>query len=100
MNWAFTRPFAPEREHDPLHRRDDQLLVALADGLWREHADAVAGVDARPLDVLEQPRDQHALAIADGIDVDLDALEVAVDADGPVRVDDRGEPELALEVLG
>ena len=57
-------------------------------------------MDAGPLDVLEEPRDQHALAVADGIDVDLDALEVAVDADRAVRVDDRGRRELALEVLG
>ena len=34
----------------------------------------------------------------DGVDVDLDALEVAVDADGPVRVDDRRRGELAGEV--
>ncbi len=100
MNWALTRPLRAERQHDPLHRRDDQVLVALADDLGREHADAVAGVDAGPLDVLEQPGDQHLLAVADGIDVDLDALEVAVDADRPVGVDDRGQRELAGQVLG
>ena len=88
-----------EGEHDPLHRRHDEVLVALADGLRREDADAVTGVHAGPLDVLEQPGDQHALAVADGVDVDLDALEVAVDADGPVGVDDRGERQLALQVL-
>ncbi len=76
-----------EREHDPLHRRDDQRLVALADGAGREDADRVARVDARPLDVLEQARDEDALAVGDRVDVDLDALEVAVDADraGPDR---------------
>ena len=84
----------------PFHRRDDEVLVALADELRREDADAVAGVHARPLDMLEQAGDQHPLAVADGIDVDLDALEIAIDADGPIRVDDRGERELALEVLG
>ena len=100
MNWALTRPRAPEREHDPLHRGHDQVLVALRHGLGREQPDRVAGVDARPLDVLEEARDQHLLAVGDGVDVDLDALEVAVDADGPVRVDDRRHRELALEVLG
>ena len=40
------------------------------------------------------------LAVADGVDVDLDALEVAVDADGPVGVDDRRGGELAGEILG
>ena len=41
-----------------------------------------------------------SLAVADGVDVDLDALEVAVDADRPVRVDDRRGGELPDEVLG
>ena len=99
MNWALTRPRAPEREHDPLHRRDDQVLVALADGLRREDADRVAAVDAGPLDVLEQARDEDPLAVGDGVDVDLDALEVAVDADRAVGVDDRRRRELAGEVL-
>ena len=47
-----------EREHDPLHRRHDQRLVAIGDRLWREHPDRVARVDAGPLDVLEEARDQ------------------------------------------
>jgi hypothetical protein len=47
-------------------------------------------VDAGPLDVLQEPRDQHELAIADRIHVDLDTLEVAVDAHRPVGIDDGG----------
>ena len=99
MNWALTRPLRAEGQHDPVHRGHDQVLVALAHGLRREDADAVAAVDAGPLDVLEEPRDEHAIAVADGVDVDLDALEVAVDADRPVRVDDRGRRQLAGQVL-
>ena len=57
-------------------------------------------MDAGPLDVLEQAGDQHALAVADGVDVDLDALEVAVDADRPIGVDDRRQRQLAGQVLG
>ncbi len=99
MNWALTRPRRAERQHDPLHRGDDEVLVALADELRREHPDRVAAVDAGPLDVLEQARDQHPHAVADGIDVDLDALEIAVDADGPIRIDDRGRRQLPRQVL-
>ena len=90
----------PEGQHDPLHRRHDQRLVALAHGLRREQPDGVAAVDARPFDVLEQPRDEHALAVRHGVHVDLDPLEVAVDAHRPVRVDDRGDGELPQQVLG
>ena len=55
-------------------------------------ADRVARVDARPLDVLEQARDQDPLAVGDGVDVDLDALEVAVDADRADRGRRRSRP--------
>ena len=98
MNWALTRPRAPSA-------RTIRSIVAtmsawspFADRLRREHADRVAGVDAGPLDVLEEPGDEHALAVGHGVDVDLDALEVAVDADRPVRVDDGRRRELAGEV--
>ena len=57
-------------------------------------------VDAGPLDVLEQARDEDPLAVGDGVDVDLDALEVAVDPDRAVGVDDGRGGELALEVVG
>ena len=57
-------------------------------------------MDAGPLDVLEQARDEDPLAVGDGVDVDLDALEVAVDADRAVGVDHGGRRELAREVVG
>ena len=93
-------PGRAERETDPLHRRHDQRLVALADVLRREDRDRVAAVDAGLLDVLEESRDQDPLAVADRVDVDLDALEVAVDPDRPIRVDDGRRRELPDEVLG
>ena len=57
-------------------------------------------MDAGPLDVLEEARDEHVPAVAHRVDVDLHPLEVAVDADRPVGVDDRGRRELAGEVAG
>ena len=57
-------------------------------------------MDAGPLDVLEEARDQHPLAVRDRVDVDLDALEVAVDPDRPIGIDDRRRGELPDEVLG
>ena len=55
-------------------------------------------MDAGPLDVLEEARDQDPLAVRDGVDVDLDALEVAVDADRAIGIDHGGRGELAGEV--
>ena len=55
-------------------------------------------MDPRSLDVLDQARDEDALAIGDGIDVDLDALEVAIDPDRTVRIDDGRSRKLAGEV--
>ena len=100
MNWALTRPRAPSAS-------TIRSIVATIRS-WSpsdtvcggNRPDRVARVDAGPLDVLEEARDQHPLAVGDGVDVDLDALEVAVDADRPVRVHDRRHRELPLEVLG
>ena len=55
-------------------------------------------MDARPLDVLEEARDEHVAPVAHGVDVDLDALEVAVDADRSVGIDDGGGRQLAGQV--
>jgi len=98
MNLGVDETAGAQRQHDPFHRGHDQRLVAFGDGLGREHPDRVARMDPGPLDVFEESRDEHALAIGDGVDVDLDALEVAVDPDGPVGVDDRGRRQLARQV--
>ena len=55
-------------------------------------------MDAGPLDVLEQAGDQDVASVGDGVDVDLDALEVAVDPDRPIGVDDGRHRQLADEV--
>ena len=57
-------------------------------------------MDPGALDVLEQAGDEHPFAVGDGIDVDLHALEVAVDAHGAIGIDDRRRRQLALEVVG
>jgi hypothetical protein len=57
-------------------------------------------MDARPLDVLEESRNEHHHAVRHSVDVDLDALEIAVDPDGPIGVNDRRRRELPDEILG
>ena len=98
MNWALTSPRAPRASTIRSIVGDDERLIAVADRLRREHADRVAGMDAGPLDVLEEARDQHAFAIGDGVDVDLHALEVAVDADRTVGVHDGRGGQLAGQI--
>ena len=46
-------------------------------------------MDAGPLHVLQEARDQDVRAVRDRVNVHLDPLEEAVDAHGAVRVDDR-----------
>ena len=89
-----------KRDDDPLHRHRHELLVPRRHGLGRIDADRVARVDAGPLQVLEHPWDEDVLTVGDRVHVHLDALEVAIDAHGPVRVDDRRGRELAFEVVG
>ena len=57
-------------------------------------------MDAGPLDVLEQARDEDVGPVGHRVDVDLDALEVAVDPDRSVGIDDGGHGQLADEVAG
>ena len=101
MNWALTRPRAPERQHDPLHRGHDQVLVALAtrSAAGTGPTESPEWTPARST-CSSSPGISTSLAVGDGVDVDLDALEVAVDADRAVRVHDRGRRELPFEVLG
>ena len=55
-------------------------------------------MDARPLHVLEQPRNEHVRAVGDRVDVHLHALEVTVDPDRPIRVDHGGHRQLTNQV--
>ena len=57
-------------------------------------------MDAGPLDVLEQARDEHVGPVGHGVDVDLDPLEVAIDPDRSVGIDDGRHGQLADEVAG
>jgi len=50
--------------------------------------------------MLEQPGDQHALAVADRIDVHLDPFEIPIDPNGAVRIHHRGRRQLPGEVVG
>ncbi len=100
MNWALTRPLAPSAS-------TIRSIVATMSA-WSPSLTVCGGntptespaVHAGTLDVLEQARDEHPLAVGDGVDVDLDALEVAVDADRAIGVDHGRGGQLALEVVG
>ena len=60
----------------------DPLEHLRAERVRRQHAGAVAGVDAGLLDVLHDPADPDVLAVAQRVDVDLDrVLEEAVEED-------------------
>ena len=98
MNWALTRPRTPRA-------RTIRSIVATIRPwspsltVWGGKTPTeIAGMDAGPFDVLEQARDQHVGSVADRVDVDLDALEVAVDPDRPIGIDDRRRGELPDEV--
>ncbi len=61
------------------------LFQRLGDRGRRQHAGAVAGVDACRLDVLEDRRDPGVFAVAERVDVELErALEVRVHERGAV----------------
>ena len=72
---------------------------AVRQALRREHRDRVARVDPGPLDVLHEPRDEHVDAVAHGVDVHLEPLEVGVDAHRAVVVDRGRDGQLADQVL-
>ena len=100
MNWALTSPRTPSARTIRSIVATIRLAIARRDGLRGEDPDRVARVDAGPLDVLEQARDEDVGPVRHGVDVDLDALEVAVDPDRPVGIDDGGHGQLADEIAG
>ena len=75
-------PERAERERDPARRRADLLEHLRAERVRRQHAGAVAGVDAGLLDVLHDAADPDGLAVAQRVDVELDrVLQEAVEED-------------------
>ena len=100
MNWALTRPRTPSastiRSIVATIRPWSPSLTVCGGNMPTESPEWSPG----PLDVLQQPGDQDIEAVGDGVDVDLDALEVPVDPDGPIRIHDRRDRRLPLEVLG
>ena len=62
--------------------RLDALDLVVAERVGRQRAGGVAGVDAGLLDVLHDAAHHHALAVGDGVHVDLEGvLEELVDQD-------------------
>ena len=65
----------------------DDALDPVGDGEGGVDADGVAGMDAGTLDELHDAGDEDVAAVADGVHLDLLALDVLVDEDGLVGVD-------------
>ncbi len=76
------QPDHAQRPGDAGRLLADPVEHLLAQRVGRQHAGRVAGVDPRLLDVLHDPGDPDVLAVAQGVDVDLDrVLEEAVEVD-------------------
>ena len=81
--WTLMQPDDAERRaRCRAVARADLVEHLAAERVRRQHAGAVAGVDAGLLDVLHDPADPDLLAVAQRVDVDLDrVLEEAVEED-------------------
>ncbi len=55
-------------------------------------------MDARPLDVFEDARNQHGLSIADSIHVELATEQVLVDEDGAADAECHGRLDVASKI--
>ena len=81
-NWTLSRPTTPSARAMPLGLLADLGEHLLAERVRREHAGRVAGMDPGLLDVLHDPGDPDVVAVAQGVDVDLDrVLQEAVEVD-------------------
>src|SRR3546814_10926787 len=77
--------------------RDDFRAQAVG---W-QGACAVAGMDARFLDMLEHTRDDDGFAVGQRIDVHLDSVaQLAVDQNRAVARHLNREPDVIVELLG
>ena len=75
----------PEMPRDADRVVDDVVLLCAFEPLRRIHGVRIAGVDARSFYVLHDAGDDHRLAVGDGVDLDLDPLQVFVDQDLSAR---------------
>ena len=89
------QPDDADPKRDVARRGADLLEHLLAERVRRQHAGAVAGVDAGLLDVLHDAADPHLGAVAEGVDVDLDRV-----LEEPVEEDLPPFPGLAAQVVG
>jgi len=99
MNWAFTRPFAPSaRTIRSIVVTIKGLVASPTDRGGKTPTESPEWTPARS--TCSRRPDEHPLAVRDRVDVDLDALEIAVDPDRPIGVDDGRRRELPDESSG
>ena len=95
---TFSRPTTPSAGPRRLTTCSTSSAFGQGERLRGEHAGGVAGVDARFLHVLHDRCDEHLLAVAESVDVDLDrVLDEPVDQHRPAHGRHRG-PQLRLVV--
>ena len=68
-----------ELSRDGVRDAGDALFHFGFDDLDRVDADRIAGVNASALDVLEDARNQHVLAVENGVDLELEPAQIPVD---------------------
>ena len=89
------QPHDLQRQREFRRVRHDRVDRLARERSGRVDRDAVAGMDARALEVLHDPGDQDVRAVADAVHLDLLAEDVLVDQDGV----SRGQVDGALHVL-
>ena len=81
-NCTLMRPTTPRASASARVWSRRTWISSSAEGVGRQRAGGVAGVDAGLLDVLHDAADEHPRAVGDRVDVDLDrVLQELVDQD-------------------
>ena len=98
-NWTFMRPTTPSaRARASVCRRSSAINFS-GEGLRRQQAGRVAGMDAGFLDMLHDAADIDVIPVAQRIDINLDGIvQEAVDENRIISRNDDRVAHVALEI--